>query len=106
MALSDEEVQNLQLGLKSKVREKPGKVIKYYINDEVRYFQIVNSMDATTQALAVVPVDNEKGENPNYKETTIVVAGTQIPFEHLKYFDEQGYFWKKISILRFPFQMP
>lgn len=103
MALSDEEVQNLQLGLKSKVREKPGKVIKYYINDEVRYFQIVNSMDATTQALAVVPVDNEKGENPNYKETTIVVAGTQIPFEHLKYFDEQGYFWKKDFDITFSF---
>ncbi|OHQ90011.1 hypothetical protein [Streptococcus sp. HMSC076C09] len=103
MTLSDEEVQNLQLGLKSKVREKPGKIIRYYINEEERYFQIVNSMDATTQAIAFVPVDDQKGNNPNYQETTIVVAGTQIPFEHLKYFDEQGYFWKKDFDITFSF---
>ena len=103
MTLSDEEVQNLQLGLKSKVREKPGKIIRYYINEEERYFQIVNSMDATTQAIDFVPVDDQKGNNPNYQETTIVVAGTQIPFEHLKYFDEQGYFWKKDFDITFSF---
>ncbi len=103
MTLSDEEVQNLQLGLKSKVREKPGKIIRYYINEEERYFQIVNSMDATTQAIAFVPVDDQKGNNPNYQETTIVVAGTQIPFEHLKYFDEQGYFCKKDFDITFSF---
>ncbi|WP_031576117.1 hypothetical protein [Streptococcus parasanguinis] len=103
MTLSDEEVQNLQLGLKSKVREKPGKIIRYYINEEERYFQIVNSMDATTQAIAFVPVDDQKGNNPNYQETTIVVAGTQITFEHLKYFDEQGYFWKKDFDITFSF---
>jgi len=60
-------------------------------------------MDDTTQAIAFVPVDDQKGSNPNYQETTIVVAGTQIPFEHLKYFDEQGYFWKKDFDITFSF---
>lgn len=103
MTLSDEEIQKLQLGLKSNVRNKPGDVKSYLINGEKRYFQIVNRMDDTTQAIAFVPVDDQKGSNPNYQETTIVVAGTQIPFEHLKYFDEQGYFWKKDFDITFSF---
>ena len=45
--------------------------------------------------MAVVPVDNEKGENPNYQETAIVVAGTQVPGENFKDFGNQPYFWKK-----------
>ena len=45
--------------------------------------------------MAVVPVDNEKGENPNYQETAIVVAGTQVPGENFKDFSNQPYFWKK-----------
>lgn len=95
MALSNEEVQRLQFGLKNNVREKPGKVLNYKINGEDRYFQIVNSMDATTQAIAFVPVDDPKGNNPNYQETTIVVAGTQIPFENSKELGNQPYFFKK-----------
>lgn len=80
MTLSDEEIQQLQLGLKSKVRDKPGDIEPYFINGEKRYFQIVNSMNTTTQAIAFVPVDDKKGNNPNYQETTIVVAGTQPVF--------------------------
>ena len=99
MALSNEEVQRLQFGLKIMLGEKPGKVLNYKINGEDRYFQIVNSMDATTQAIAFVPVDDPKGNNPNYQETTIVVAGTQIPFENSKELGNQPYFLKRIEIL-------
>ena len=95
MSLSDEEIQKLQLGLKSNVRNKPGDVKSYLINGEKRYFQIVNSMDDTTQAIAFVPVDDQKGSNPNYQETTIVVAGTQVPGENFKELGDQPYFFKK-----------
>lgn len=40
-------------------------------------------------------VDNEKGANPNYQETAIVVAGTQVPGENFKDFGNQPYYWKK-----------
>jgi len=95
MTLSDEEIQQLQLGLKSKVRDKPGDIEPYFINGEKRYFQIVNSMNDTTQAIAFVPVDDKKGNNPNYQETTIVVAGTQVPGENFKESGDQSYFFKK-----------
>lgn len=97
MSLSDEEIQKLQLGLKSNVRNKPGDVKSYLINGEKRYFQIVNSMDDTTQAIAFVPVDDQKGSNPNYQETTIVVAGTQVPGENFKELGDQPYFFDKLQ---------
>ncbi|MFC3920705.1 hypothetical protein [Streptococcus lactarius] len=99
MTLSDEEIQQLQLGLKSKVRDKPGDIEPYFINGEKRYFQIVNSMNDTTQAIAFVPVDDKKGNNPNYQETTIVVAGTQVPGENFKESGDQSYFLKRIETL-------
>ena len=37
----------------------------------------------------------QKGNNPNYRETTIVVAGTQIPFENSKELGESTLFLKK-----------
>ena len=103
MTLSDQEVRNLQLGLKGNVRKSEGEIINVGTNDNPEYYQIVHRQDSTTQAMAVVPVDSKDGANPNYQETTIVVAGTQIPFEHLKYFDEQGYFWKKDFDITFSF---
>lgn len=78
MALSDKEIQDLQGFTKSYVRLPEGKVFK--IDDTGKYYKIVHCVDNTTQAMAVVPVDGLAGNNPNYKETTIVVAGTQPVF--------------------------
>ena len=95
MTLSDQEVRRLQLGLKGNVKKSEGAVINAGTDDKPEYYQIVYRQDSTTQAMAVVPVDNKKGANPNYQETTIVVAGTQMPFENSKEFGNQPYFWKK-----------
>ena len=95
MTLSDQEVQRLQFGLKGNVKKNEGAVINAGTDDKPEYYQIVYRQDSTTQAMAVVPVDNEKGENPNYQETAIVVAGTQVPGENFKDFGNQPYFWKK-----------
>ncbi|MEX2805573.1 hypothetical protein AB3329_10810, partial [Streptococcus sp. H31] len=74
MALTDEEVRDLQEIIKKESSTKEGGII----TDKVgRSYQVVNSIDETTQALAVVPVDNSKGDNPDYSQTAIVVAGTQ-----------------------------
>lgn len=92
MTLSDKEVQDLQGLTKSYVRLSEGKVFK--IDDTGKYYKIVHRVDNTTQAMAVVPVDDLAGNNPNYKETTIVVAGTQPVFGSLSGFFTP-YFWKK-----------
>ena len=103
MTLSDQEIRSLQLGLKGNVKKSEGEIINVGTKASPKFYQIVHRQDSTTQAMAVVPVDSKDGANPNYQETTIVVAGTQIPFEHLKYFDEQGYFWKKDFDITFSF---
>ena len=95
MTLSDQEVRRLQLGLKGNVKKSEGAVINAGTYDNPEYYQIVYRQDSTTQAMAVVPVDSKDGANPNYQETTIVVAGTQMPFENSKEFGNQPYFWKK-----------
>ena len=92
MALSDKEIQDLQGLTKSHVRLAEGKVFK--IDDTGKYYKIVHRVDNTTQAMAVVPVDDLAGNNPNYKETTIVVAGTQPIFGSISGFFTP-YFWKK-----------
>lgn len=95
MTLSDQEIQKLQLGLKGNVKKNEGEIINVGTRSSPDFYQIVYRQDSTTQAMAVVPVDNEKGENPNYQETAIVVAGTQVPGENFKDFGDQPYFWKK-----------
>ncbi len=94
MTLSDQEVQRLQFGLKGNVKKNEGEIINAGTYDNPKFYQIVYRQDSITQAMAVVPVDS-KGLNPNYQETTIVVAGTQMPFENSKEFENQPYFWKK-----------
>ena len=93
MTLNDKEIQELQGMIKKELGATEGTV--FQIPNQDKYYQIVYRQDSTTQAMAVVPVDNEKGENPNYQETAIVVAGTQVPGEHFKDFGNQPYFWKK-----------
>jgi len=93
MTLNDKEIQELQGMIKKELGATEGTV--FQIPNQDKYYQIVYREDSTTQAMAVVPVDNEKGENPNYQETAIVVAGTQVPGENFKDFSNQPYFWKK-----------
>ncbi|MGT2739745.1 hypothetical protein ACVRXB_10160, partial [Streptococcus pantholopis] len=76
MTLTDKKIQNLQGVVKKYASYKEGEIFKVPETNE--YYQVVNSIDETTQALAVVPVDNIKGDNPDYNQTTIVVAGTQL----------------------------
>ena len=93
MTLNDKEIQELQGMVKKELGATEGTV--FQIPNQDKYYQIVHSVDMTTQAMAVVPVDDREGHNPNFQETTIVVGGTQVPFEHMKYWDNQPYFWKK-----------
>ena len=93
MTLNDKEIQELQGMIKKELGATEGTV--FQIPNQDNYYQIVHRQNSTTQAMAVVPVDNEKGENPNYQETAIVVAGTQVPGENFKDFGNQPYYWKK-----------
>ncbi len=93
MTLNDKEIQELQGMIKKELGATEGTV--FQIPNQDKYYQIVHRQNSTTQAMAVVPVDNEKGENPNYQETAIVVAGTQVPGENFKDFGNQPYYWKK-----------
>lgn len=93
MTLNDKEIQELQGMIKKELGATEGTV--FQIPNQDKYYQIVYRQNSTTQAMAVVPVDNEKGENPNYQETAIVVAGTQVPGENFKDFGNQPYYWKK-----------
>ena len=79
MTLSDQEIRRLQLGLKVNVKKNEGEIINVGTKASPEFYQIVYRQDSITQAMAVVPVDSKDGANPNYQETTIVVAGTQTP---------------------------
>ena len=95
MTLSDQEIRRLQLGLKGNVKKNEGQIINVGTKVSPEFYQIVYRQDDTTQAMAVVPVDSKDGANPNYQETTIVVAGTQVPGENFKELGDQPYFFKK-----------
>lgn len=72
MALTDEQMQDLQsVTKKSAHTKKEGDEIKV----DGKKYEVVNSVDGTTQAIAVAPVD--KNGNVDYSQTAIVVAGTQ-----------------------------
>ena len=76
MALNDEQVQQLQT-----------RVLKIIKNHDVgedfslkrggQKYVLINEVNETTQAIAVAPL--EKEGQPDYSQTTIVVAGTQDP---------------------------
>ncbi|MGT2906494.1 hypothetical protein [Streptococcus dentiloxodontae] len=74
MALSDEKIQNLQGLVKKRSKDATGKV--FFSRKDNQFYQIAHSLNDVTQALAVSPLD-EAG-NPNYQNTAIVVAGTQL----------------------------
>lgn len=75
MTLTDKKIQDIQGIVKENASLSEGKVFR--IPNTTQYYKVVHSIDETTQALAVVPVDNKSGANPDYSQTAIVVAGTQ-----------------------------
>ncbi|KGM36404.1 hypothetical protein [Streptococcus sinensis] len=76
MALNDEQVQELQVDVLKIIKEKN-------VNEQFRLersgkkYQLINEVNETTQAIAVAPL-NKQGQ-PDFSQTTIVVAGTQAP---------------------------
>lgn len=75
MALTDENVQELQVDI-LKIIKKKGEGGVYETSSGIRY-KIINEVNETTQAIAVAPMI---GKNKvDYTQTTIVVAGTQDP---------------------------
>ncbi|AND78863.1 hypothetical protein [Streptococcus pantholopis] len=72
MTLTDKKIQNLQTVIKENVSLKEGTTFRIPKTNE--YYQVVNSIDETTQALAVAPVYSDG--QVDYSQTAIVVAGT------------------------------
>lgn len=75
MTLTDKKIQDIQGIVKENASLSEGKVFR--ISNTTQYYKVVHSIDEITQALAVVPVDNKSGANPDYSQTAVVVAGTQ-----------------------------
>ncbi|MEX2804578.1 hypothetical protein AB3329_05610 [Streptococcus sp. H31] len=72
MTLTDKKIQNLQTVIKENVSLKEGTTFRIPKTNE--YYQVVNSIDETTQALAVAPVYSDG--QVDYSQTAVVVAGT------------------------------
>ncbi|WP_061422888.1 hypothetical protein, partial [Streptococcus cristatus] len=75
MALTDENIQELQVNILKIIKEKDEGGV-YETNSGIKY-KIIKETNETTQAIAVAPI---VGRNKvDYSQTTIVVAGTQAP---------------------------
>ena len=77
MALTDEQMQDIQGVTKISAAKKEGDIITG-ANNRNKY-EVVASVDNVTQGIAVAPID-ENG-NADYSQTAIVVAGTQTPLD-------------------------
>lgn len=71
MALTDENIQDLQAVTKEKAGYSEGDPLT---DASGKKYEVVASMDGTTQGIAVAPIVNGKAD---YSQTAIVVAGTQ-----------------------------
>ena len=76
MALTDENIQDLQVNVLKIIEEKAANQ-KFDVRGSDKKYILINEINETTQAIAVVPLDKEG--NPDFSQTTIVVAGTQSP---------------------------
>ena len=76
MALNDEQVQELQVDVLKIIKEKNVNE-QFGLERSGKKYQLINEVNETTQAIAVAPLDKEG--NPDFSQTTIVVAGTQSP---------------------------
>ena len=76
MALTDESIQELQVEVLNIIKEeKNGN--EFSLDESGKKYKLINEINETTQAIAVAPLDKEG--DPDYSQTTIVVAGTQAP---------------------------
>ncbi|AND79261.1 hypothetical protein [Streptococcus pantholopis] len=75
MALTDQNLQELQNGLKDNLEKERLSSGDTFITKDKKTYQVVNSVNDTTQALAVAPVYSDG--QVDYSQTAIVVAGTQ-----------------------------
>ena len=78
MALTDEQMQDLQKVTKKSAVKKEGDRINN-VGESKQDYEVVASVDSVTQGIAVAPID-ENG-NADYSQTAIVVAGTQTPLD-------------------------
>ncbi|EGD29919.1 hypothetical protein HMPREF9381_0798 [Streptococcus sanguinis SK72] len=76
MALTDENIQDLQINVLKIIEEKAANQ-KFDVRGSDKKYILINEVNETTQAIAVAPLDKEG--NPDFSQTTIVVAGTQSP---------------------------
>ncbi|AND79279.1 MULTISPECIES: hypothetical protein [Streptococcus] len=72
MALKDQDIQGLQ-GMVDKWSQIPESDYGRYKAKDGNWYEIVNTQDGTTEAIAVAPVVDGKTD---YSQTAIVVAGT------------------------------
>ena len=76
MALNDEQVQQLQTRVLKIIKDHDvGE--DFSLKRGGQKYVLINEVNETTQAIAVAPL-NKQGQ-PDYSQTTIVVAGTQSP---------------------------
>ena len=78
MALTDEQMQDLQKVTKKSAVKKEGDRINN-VGESKQDYEVVASVDSVTQGIAVAPID--KNGNVDYSQTAIVVAGTQTPLD-------------------------
>ena len=78
MALTDQNLQELQNGLKDNLEKERLSSGDTFITKDKKTYQVINSVNDTTQALAVAPVYSDG--QVDYSQTAIVVAGTQPGF--------------------------
>ena len=76
MALTDENIQDLQINVLKIIEEKAANQ-KFDVRGSDKKYILINEVNEATQAIAVAPLDKEG--KPDYTQTTIVVAGTQAP---------------------------
>ena len=75
MALTDEEIQELQTQVLDIINEK-NEGQTYTTDKSGIEYKVIKEINKTTQAVTVAPIING---NVDYTQTTIVVAGTQDP---------------------------
>lgn len=83
MAVTDKNIQDLQDVIKRRLKKGvyDNQIIRVGQNSNIRYYKVINHRNDVTQGLAVVPVDDSNGTNPQYNQAIITIAGTQMPWD-------------------------
>ena len=81
MALTDEQIRQIQEKRKEYPEYTKGSVVNVGTSKNPVNYKVINVQDGTTQAVALAPSD-ENGNNVDYSQTAIVVNGTQPGIEN------------------------